>query len=174
MEQVTEKQEEEQTEVQNGNKFWTQLEILQCDTKSSQDNSSAAAAVTESDECLDKQVMTLKEYQQQNTDIMMANEINGVTASGHHLQQQQQSVCKLEDSSYTSLSPSTVGSRSPPPYSGYGDGYQQDTRFYDSRYVQNGVSVGDSATGDLYNQIPVCKQVLYKVSNQFGIRIIRC
>ncbi|GLV45229.1 hypothetical protein CBL_05330 [Carabus blaptoides fortunei] len=147
MEQVTEKQKEEQNEVQNGNKFWTQLEILQCDTKSLRtDNASAAES---DDKCVDKQVMTLKEYNQ-STDIMMVNEINSVGTSGHH--QQPQSVCKLEDSSYTSLSPSTVGSRSPPPYSGYGDGYQQENRFYDSRYVQNGV--GGPSTGDLYNQIP--------------------
>lgn len=64
-------------------------------------------------------------------------------------------VCKLEDSVFP-LSPSTAGSRSPPPYPGYQDTFQQE--YYDTRYTTT-VSSVNIPVGSVYtttaNQIPV-------------------
>lgn len=58
-------------------------------------------------------------------------------------------VCKLEENVFP-LSPSTVGSRSPPPYPGYGDGFQQDG-YFENRFNTNNVNSASSSVGNIYN-----------------------
>lgn len=112
---------------------WDTEESIQCENKTLKVNSSDSEEVEE-----DTKDMTLKHYQQQ----IMSNE------SGN--------IPKIEDNVFP-LSPSTVGSRSPPPYPNYGDNFQQDNGYYDGRYGQTSVNSVNSG-GNIYsnsNQLPV-------------------
>lgn len=135
MEQVPEQNKEDTTKNNSGDKFWTKLEILQSDSKSPDVNTSTSSTVA-SDENIGKD-MTLKDFQLQPN--AMVADIDGV--SGKHLQSD---VCQLDESVLQSLSPSTAGSRSPPPYSGYDSGYQHDNSYYDSKFIPNSVIVPPS------------------------------
>lgn len=138
MEQVSQQNKEDMRKNSSGDKFWTRLEILQSDSKSPDVNTSSSITVVSDDN--NGKDMTLKDFQlQQQTS--MVGDIDGV--SGQHLQRD---VCQLDESVLQSLSPSTAGSRSPPPYSGYDSGFQADNSYYDSKFIPNSVIVPPSSS----------------------------
>lgn len=111
---------------------WTQEETNQCDVRSQNANSSDSEEETIE---VDNKNMLLKNYQDNMTDS---------------------SQLKVEESVFP-LSPSTVGSKSPPPYPNYGDGYQQDSGYFDNRFSSavNSVTSMDNIYTNSNNQIPV-------------------
>lgn len=114
---------------------WSPKEDIQCDK-----NLKVSSSDSESEILEEGKEMTLKTYQ--NT-IMPEGELQG---------------CKLDDSVFP-LSPSTVGSRSPPPYPNYGDGFQQDSGYYENRYNNvNSVSLGNIYSS---NQMPVSNLFMF-------------
>lgn len=114
---------------------WETDESIQCESKSLKVSSSDSEEVEE-----DSKDMTLKTYQQ----TIMANEPGDIQ--------------KLEENVFP-LSPSTVGSRSPPPYPTYGDSFQQDG-YYENRYSGvNNVGSGISSYS-ANNQLAVSQNFL--------------
>lgn len=120
---------------------WTREELKQCEENSLKVTSDSEEENIE----VDNKEMILKNYQ----DTMIE--------SGE---------LKVDESVFP-LSPSTVGSRSPPPYPGYGEAFQQDSVYFDNRFNTSVNSSMENVYSNTNNQIPVSLEKFKKLNCSF-------